>query len=75
MTAALRRKKKTTMPNAKEELDILIADLVKLGEDPVSLSHWTHLFAILEPAEQVALLENLQKERTELLELAEKASD
>lgn len=54
----------------EREIDVLTAQLVKLGEDPEELEFWTLIYDDLEEAEQQELLTNLKTEIRDLLAVA-----
>ena len=60
------------MSNNQEKLNALIEELTTLGEDRESLSLWIDLFGTLDEPQRGALLENLEKERGELLKIPAK---
>lgn len=60
------------MSNTKQNLNILIDELVVLGEDKESLFLWKDIFDILEESEQIELIVNLEKERDQLTGLMTK---
>ena len=59
------------MPNTKEQLKVLIDELVMLGEDQESLLIWVDMFDALDVAEQKALFVNLEREKETLAKLVE----
>lgn len=52
---------------SEREIDTLIAQLIKLGEDPEELEFWTLIFDDLEAPEQQEILTNLKEEIKDLL--------